>query len=117
MPAGSVEDLITIADQLECAVCWDSGHANLAGHSQSESIRKLGDRLKVLHLHDNYGIRDDHNAPYFGDLDWPGIVTVLKEIGYQGTFNYEVSCVKLPEELRIEHARYLVKAARILLGR
>jgi sugar phosphate isomerase/epimerase len=117
MPAGSLDDLITIADQLNCVFCWDSGHANLAGHSQAESIRKLGSRLKVLHLHDNYGITDNHNSPYFGNIDWEEIVSALKEIGYEGTFNYEVSCPKFPEGVRMDHARYLVTTAKLLLGR
>lgn len=113
----SPEQLAEIADRLNCGVCWDIGHANFGGFSQSDSLRLLGKRVKVLHLHDNYGQRDNHNAPYFGNINWPEIVSLLNEIGYEGTFNYEVSCSKLPEELRMEHARYLVKAAQLLLNR
>lgn len=109
--------LAEIADKLECVVCWDAGHANVGGFDQRESILLLGDRLKVLHLHDNYGVKDDHNSPYFGTIDWKGFVKALNEIHYDGTFNYEVNADRLPANLRKEHARYLVQAAKDLLGR
>ena len=111
------EQLAEIADRLNCGICWDIGHANLGGFSQSHALRLLGKRIKVLHLHDNYGKADNHNAPYFGNINWPEFVSLLEEIGYEGTFNYEVGCSKLPEGLRMEHARYLVKAAKLLLNR
>lgn len=109
--------LSEIADRLECGVCWDIGHANIGRHSQADSLRLLKDRVKTLHLHDNYITGDHHNAPYFGTIDWAEIVALLKEIGYQGTFNYEVIRTNIPDELHMAHAKYLVKAAQLMLGR
>ena len=42
-----------------------------------------------------------------------------REPKYLGTptFNYEVAASKLPVALRAEHARYMVAAAKYLLGR
>ena len=71
----------------------------------------------MLHLHDNYGTRDDHSMPYFGTIDWEEIMRALRDIGYEGTFNYEVAATHLPMALREDHARYLVDAAKMLLGR
>lgn len=111
------EQLMEITDRLGCAVCWDVGHANIGGHAQDHAFRLLGNRVKVLHLHDNYGARDNHNPPYFGNIRWTALIDLLREIGYEGTFNYEVAASALPEELRWEHARYMVKAAKLMLGR
>ena len=111
------EILADIADRLGACTCWDVGHANLSGLDQASSIRTLGHRLKVLHLHDNYGTKDDHSLPFLGTVDWQGILSGLRDIGFEGAFNYEVSATALPMALRMEHARYLVKAAKLLLER
>ncbi len=113
----SPEQLCEIVDRLGCAVCWDIGHANIGGHAQNHALRLLGSRIKVLHLHDNYGTRDDHNPPYYGNINWDQFTDLLDEIGYDGTFNYEVAASRHPVGLRMEHAQYLVKAAKLMLGR
>jgi len=113
----SAEQLRQIIEALDCCACWDVGHANLGKFDQYESITTLGSRLRVLHLHDNYGTKDDHSLPFLGTVDWQGILRGLKDIGYEGTFNYEVAASKLPVELRMDHARYLVDAAKYLLKR
>lgn len=113
----SAEEIIAIADALQCGICWDAGHANFGGFEQYASVMKLGDRLKVLHLHDNYGTRDDHSLPYLGTLDWDSLLRALKDVGYKGTFNYEVAASKLPMALRMDHARYMVDAARDMLAK
>lgn len=111
------EELREIVDRMACGACWDVGHANFGKHPQYEGMTLLGKRIRVLHLHDNYGTRDDHSMPYFGTIDWDEIMRALRDIGYEGTFNYEVAATHLPMALREDHARYLVDAARLLLGR
>lgn len=70
--------------------CLDVGHSNLAGDKPvGDMVRTLGDRLKALHIHDNYGIFDDHTAPGFGNIDWEGFCKGLSDIGYDGDFVYE----------------------------
>ena len=54
-------------------------------------LRKLGDRAKVLHIQDNRGALDDHLIPTRGIIDWKAFATTLGEVGYSGTFNFEVS--------------------------
>lgn len=111
------EELREIVDRMACGACWDVGHAKFGKHPQYESMTLLGKRIRVLHLHDNYGTRDDHSMPYFGTIDWDEIMRALRDIGYEGTFNYEVAATHLPMALREDHARYLVDAAKMLLGR
>lgn len=74
----------------ECfGLCMDTGHLNLAGKSHAEFIRKLGHRIKCLHLHDNGGSEDDHLAPYTGTVPWRIVMDTLKEVGYSGDLNFE----------------------------
>lgn len=116
MVSTSPEQLLAIRDALDCGVCWDTGHANIAGRKQYESITTLGDALKVLHVHDNYGEKDLHNPPYSGTVDWEGFLAGLRDIGYQGALNFEVSADRIPEEARMEHAGYLVKIGRLFVS-
>ena len=97
-------------------ICWDSGHANQAGHDQGRAIRAMGGRLKNLHLNDNhYNCRDEHLLPYMGTVDWESVMSALVDIDYKGVLNYEVGklCDNAPTALQIEW----VKTARSNAGR
>lgn len=127
MVSTSASEIIKIADALDIVICWDVGHANINGMDQIAALRAIGSRVKTIHLHDNYGLigksygdnnhSDRHNPPFIGNLDWPALLEVLFEIGYDGTFNYEVNASNVPVALHMEHVVYLVEAAKVLLGR
>ena len=40
----------------------DTGHANISGIDQVEFIRKAGTQIKALHIADNEGTSDQHDA-------------------------------------------------------
>ncbi len=74
----------------ECfGFCLDTGHLNLLGKNQGIFIRKLGKRIKVLHMHDNRGVQDEHLAPYTGSIIWKDVIGALRDIGYDGSLNFE----------------------------
>ena len=82
-------------------LCYDSGHANLieqGRHFPEKSVvppswtrcglpvvwemnlaEKFRPWLINCHFHDNYGIADEHNLPGDGTVDWPRILSVLKQ--------------------------------------
>jgi len=93
--------------------CYDTGHANVAGLNQKEAILQIGDRLKMLHVHDNFG-KDQHQAPFCGQINWNDVMEGLAAINYTGDFNYEVNPSKIPECARKEYSRYLIEIARHL---
>lgn len=97
--------------------CFDTGHSNFAGDNVADSIRQFGKRIKMLHVHDNYGDRDAHQPPYGGNIDWKSVVAALNEIGYEGDFNYEINNTKLPDSVRVESLKYDVALAKAILGR
>jgi len=97
-------------------ICWDTGHANLSGISQAESLRAVGDRLKCLHVHDNFGKGDDHRPPFMGTVDWREVMRALREIGYRGDLNFEVNATNLPERMRVVHGEYVTRAADVLIA-
>lgn len=74
----------------ECfALCLDSGHLNLLGKRPSTYIHKLGGRIKAIHLSDNKGTEDSHQAPYTGSIIWRDLLNALGDIGYEGSINFE----------------------------
>ncbi len=48
--------------------------------------------MKLVHIHDNDGLRDTHEAPKLeGDkIDWKEVRRAMHEVGYEGVINFEV---------------------------
>lgn len=76
-------------------VCLDVGHLQLVRRDPYDYIKTLGSRLKILHLHENDAVGDEHQMPFsFGSseeqgLNWKRIAQALKEIGFDGTLSFE----------------------------
>ncbi len=112
-PCSDPDEVNAYLDALEAygdfAFCLDVGHINLFGRDMEDFIRKVGKRIKILHLHENDGFHDLHNMPFtfpraWGSptvQDWEGIIKGLKAIGYDGVLNFETGPVmySVPEEL------------------
>lgn len=98
--------------------CFDSGHTTLAGRDPYRFIKILGNRIKVLHLHDNYGIVDQHFGAFMGVANWERICTGLKEIGYTGNINFETYKLldAYPEELKKPVLKFLGETGKYLMN-
>lgn len=83
-------ELIDLLDDPLFAICWDSGHAHMAGINQVEALRLVGPHLKALHICDNNEEQDEHIPPLAGTIQWTPFMKTLKEIGYKGEFTFEV---------------------------
>ncbi|TVY11425.1 sugar phosphate isomerase/epimerase family protein [Paenibacillus cremeus] len=81
--------MIDVWNEPKVGACWDFGHANFLYKDQRSALRTLGKRLKAMHVNDNYGSSDEHMFPFHGSVDWPTLLPVLAEIGYEGDFTYE----------------------------
>lgn len=103
------ETLCEVADTLGIGICWDTGHANLFRDiDQREELILVGKRLKALHLNDNTGIdNDSHILPYTGTVPFDRIIPVLKEIGYGGTLNFELSNNNVPDLAIDSYFKYI----------
>lgn len=78
-------------------ICLDTGHVSVFPDlSVGNEIRKLGEDIKVLHIHDNEGKRDSHLYPSKGIIDWQDFVKALETIGFGGVLSLEIG---LPEHL------------------
>ncbi len=115
----TAEGLVKLCDTLNSSfgnvgICWDTGHANLSQGSQYDAIKLIGERLKILHIADNYNQNDEHMPPFYGNIDFNAILKALKEINYQGTFNFETHkfTQNLPDELVDDAVKLMYKIGR-----
>lgn len=120
--ACNAEDLVELVDSFHMpnvGINWDFGHANLSVADQAAELRIVGKRLKTTHIADNHGQRDEHLPPFYGLVDWYKMMKVLKEIGYEGDFTYEVQAFSnpLPLELRESQTAHLVDLGRFLISK
>lgn len=115
----TAEGLCRLYDELNndaFVVCFDVGHGNIIGENPAEMIRKLGNRIKCTHFHDNDGSRDQHTLPFYGNIDWESVMKAFADVNYAGYLNYESGYFvkNLPEDLRPEAAKLMAKVARHL---
>lgn len=106
--------------------CFDTGHANLVGLDFENFITTLGNRLKVLHIHDNDGISDLHQIPFtftrtrenISSTDWDGFVKGLKSIGYKGVLSFETAPVltAFPNVMKADVLRFIANIGRYFDG-
>lgn len=96
-----IDGLNALSGEKRFAFCLDTGHALMLGTDVYSAIRALGDRLEILHVHDNDGYIDDHTAAFLGVCNWGRFIKGLREAGYKGNINMETSSfVQLfPKEL------------------
>lgn len=60
-------------------VTIDTFHANIEEKSTAQAIRSLGGHLKHMHASEN-----DRGLPGSGQVDFPSIISALREINYDG---------------------------------
>lgn len=93
----TAEEMVEYIDELGemFVACLDTGHVNLIHQEGFEHvnfphmIRTLGNRIKILHVHDNDGIKDLHLPPFAGNIEWVEVMDELKKIGYSGHISLE----------------------------
>ncbi len=89
------EELLAMLRELDSPVftiCIDVGHSLITGRVPENILRQLGgEHVTCLHLHDNNTWDDQHRIPYFGAINWDEVCAALREIGYKGNFNGEIS--------------------------
>lgn len=102
------KDIRWLADKLDTDICWDFGHANLTGLCQSAELNLVGDRLRMVHVHDNNGKTDAHLLPFDGEVDWDDAAEGLRAMGYGSMawrcLNMEIKTSHLPADTSTRQA-------------
>ena len=108
-------NIVEAVDSKFLQVCLDIGHvtAYSMAHKPEDAIRLLGDKLKVLHVHDNRWGKDMHMFPQYGMINWTEVAKALGDVNFKGCFSLELDFPDgLSDELFDESFRHLVKLSK-----
>lgn len=112
------EDVLKIAKEINdehLKVCLDTGHVNVFENilDVADEVRRVGDEVRVFHIHDNKCQFDLHLIPYFGWTNWEEFAGALRDIGYDGVFSIEaVPPAELPDDIFAQHTRTIYMIAK-----
>lgn len=113
----AIARLVREIDNEHFKMCFDTGHVFVfEGMSPAEELRKVGDIVKVLHIHDNDRERDSHKLPFCGSIDWADFGKALKDIDFTGVFSLETCpSAKLPDDIFEDMSKALAKMAKFIV--
>ena len=83
----NVDDALEMIEDLKSKwvkVIFDTAQQNITNRNFEDDIRKVGRNLCYVHAADNDGITWTHDACGKGTVDWPGLIAVLRETGFDG---------------------------------
>lgn len=83
----NIDDALEMIEDLKSRyvkVIFDTAQQNITNRYFQDDIRKCGKNLCYVHGADNDGVTWTHDACGKGTVDWPGLIAVLKEIGFDG---------------------------------
>ena len=74
------------------------------------ALRKLGKRVKHLHMRDCDGLADYARPPGMGVLDWVDIFATLEDIGFDGFCSFEIGAYQNMPEYVANAKRFIEEA-------
>lgn len=114
--AGSLVHFVENAlDQAGAGICLDFGHAHMDG-DLVDAIETVSEHLVTTHVHDNRGKTDDHLVPFDGTIDWPGALTAIQKVGYDGTLLLEVAAHGSAKDTLVKARKARERMEKLLAG-
>lgn len=116
-----VEEQKAIIDKFNDPIvtaCWDFGHGKVAYRAKHlDAMKQLGGLITCTHVHDNLNCGPDlHQNCFLGDCDWESVMAYLKEIGYAGTFTFEMVYGVLPDALLSKYMKLFYETGEYLIN-
>jgi inosose dehydratase len=118
-----IDMIMELTDPRYVGMAPDTGHIDLGGGKSLEIIRKYSSRLNYFHLKDVSGkfIRPNFGPNLRelgkGEVDFPGVMTLLKEVGFKGWLNVEQDNTELtPAESATQSMKYINTRLKPIYG-
>ena len=83
-------------------------------YDMAQVLDKLGDRIKITHIHDNTKMCDLHICPGIGKINWESVMPILKKHHYSGPVNLELELSYIHPEILREYLNMCSKMAGYL---
>jgi len=100
-------------DGVDVGICLDFGHAHMDG-DLVDAVEIVSGHLIATHVHDNRGRTDDHLVPFEGTIDWPGVMTAIQKVGYDGTLLLELAAHGSPKATLARAQKARARLERLL---
>jgi sugar phosphate isomerase/epimerase len=100
-------------DGVDAGICLDFGHAHMDG-DLVDAIETVSGHLIATHVHDNRGRADEHLVPFDGTIDWPGVMTAVQKVGYDGTLLLELATHGSPKATLVRAQQARARMERLL---
>lgn len=109
-------EYVDMMDSEYVVACLDVGHAGLVGERADDMIRRLGKRLRAIHVNDNDFYLDLHTLPFMGNVNFDEVCRALSDVGYSGDITFEPynALKKIPTELYPATLGYLLEIGKYL---
>ena len=73
----------------KAGICLDFGHCH--AHFKDEfDFDFFRNKITSVHIHDNFGARDEHLLPFDGSIDWKWAMSNLKKAGFNRELTMEI---------------------------
>lgn len=93
-------------------LCLDTGHwFAAAGPGDMSILDRHGNRLIAIHVHDNFGVLDDHLLPFDGRIDWPMVTRAIAATSCEMPLNLETP----PDRHDLPELAFYRKAHRVVV--
>ncbi|MEM9602201.1 MAG: sugar phosphate isomerase/epimerase [Pseudomonadota bacterium] len=83
---------VNAVDHPNCAIMYDTFHANIEEKSTADAIRRNADVIRHVHISEN-----DWSTPGQGSVRWTETFDALHDVGYDGWLMIEAFGLALPE--------------------
>lgn len=116
------EELLRLIEAVDCEnvrICWDAEHGSIEKLDQEKVLKRLGKYIVATHISDETGINNIHILPYLGHMDWEPLLRTFAEIGYDGTFDFEIQhyLPGVPMELVPSAMKFSYEVGSYMAGR
>lgn len=89
-----VEDFVEIFNSFpQLMMTLDTGHGNIGSPRSKRLVNlidRFGDRIRHVHISDNFGKEDNHLPVGSGSVRFPKLIEALKKTGFDGTATFEI---------------------------
>jgi len=90
-----LRDFVDYVNHPLLGICWDTAHGNFCKKAskfgQYKNIMDIGDKLKGVHISDNFGDTHHHSWPFAGIINFDSVMQGLIDVNYDGYFTFEAS--------------------------
>ncbi|MBQ6989918.1 MAG: sugar phosphate isomerase/epimerase, partial [Clostridia bacterium] len=79
-----LREFLDLMDHPLLGACWDTAHGNIDPVArkigQYENILAIGDKLKGMHISDNFGDTHHHSWPFAGNINFDSVLQGLLDV-------------------------------------